>query len=109
MLAQGFCLTPMADDYKMPADGELQNYLDAIHALPDVAPPDVYGMHMNADMTKGSLQTESLLADLLSLEGTSAVSMLGCALVSPPHLLVSRTHSLTPLFVVVDDAGHGRH
>jgi dynein heavy chain len=51
-----------------------QGYLDYIDALPHAAPPGVFGLHDNADITKDLQEAQQLLDGLLLSQGTSATS-----------------------------------
>lgn len=57
----------------------LQGYLDYIDALPHVAPPGVFGLHDNADITKDLQEAQQLLDGLLLSAGTSATSSTAAA------------------------------
>lgn len=52
----------------------LQGYLDYINALPHVAPPGVFGLHENADITKDLQEAQQLLDGLLLSQSTSTTS-----------------------------------
>lgn len=52
----------------------LQGYLDYINALPHVAPPGVFGLHDNADITKDLQEAQQLLDGLLLSQSTSTTS-----------------------------------
>jgi dynein heavy chain len=52
----------------------LQGYLDYIDALPHVAPPGVFGLHDNADITKDLQEAQQLLDGLLLSQSTSSTT-----------------------------------
>lgn len=61
-----FALTPLTDSkqFVVAPDGHHGNYLDYVKTLPPTTPPDVFGLHENADVVKAQNDTSSLL-DLL--------------------------------------------
>ncbi|CAN0495848.1 unnamed protein product, partial [Phaeothamnion confervicola] len=60
--------------YCVPADGDgtAASYLAAIDALPLVTPPEVFGLHANASITRANKETTELLASVLAAEGGGA-------------------------------------
>jgi len=54
--------------YVAPPDGEWQSYVDFIRDLPSSQPPEIFGLHPNADITREEFETTLLLdACLLTL------------------------------------------
>jgi dynein heavy chain len=62
------CALSSSGQYSVPPDGPLASYLDAIKALPPTAPPEVFGLHENADITKEQKETNELFASILLTE-----------------------------------------
>jgi len=53
--------------YYAPPESELQGYIDFIKELPINDPPEVFGLHENADITSAINETNQLLGTALSL------------------------------------------
>lgn len=73
-LSSASALTPtsITTMYKIPMDGPLSSYLDYIRSFPQIAPPDVFGFHENADITKAQKETNELFASILLTEARHA-------------------------------------
>ncbi len=57
-------------EYRIPADGPLQNYVSGIESLPHVNSPEVFGLHSNAEVgyyTNGAIE---LFRNLVNLQVT---------------------------------------
>lgn len=67
-------LCSLKDSYQVPHVGPLSSYVEYVGALPDVTPTEVFGLHVNADMTKEQSMTEAMLAALLMTESSSVGS-----------------------------------
>jgi dynein heavy chain len=52
-----------------PPDGTREQYIAFIDSLPLVAPPEVFGLHDNATLTKDQNDTNALLNSILDTEG----------------------------------------
>src|SRR3990167_7515819 len=57
-----------SEEYKAPAVGNLESYLEHIKLLPLGDEPYVFGMHSNANITSGINDTNELLAKVLELQ-----------------------------------------
>ena len=68
VLTDGHKLVP-SGVYSMPPDGSHEDYIEYIESLPLVAPPEVFGLHDNANITKDNNETTNLLDTLLLTEG----------------------------------------
>jgi len=55
--------------FKCPPDGARENFIEFIDHLPLIAPPEVFGMHENATLTKDNNDTMALLNSTLDTEG----------------------------------------
>jgi len=57
---------------RAPPDGSHQDFVTYIEGLPLVAPPEVFGLHENANITKDQNDTNNLFINVLLTEkGTS--------------------------------------
>eukprot|EP01062_Namystynia_karyoxenos_P078362 TRINITY_DN805_c0_g2_i2.p1 TRINITY_DN805_c0_g2~~TRINITY_DN805_c0_g2_i2.p1 ORF type:complete len:4436 (+),score=1940.78 TRINITY_DN805_c0_g2_i2:809-13309(+) len=52
--------------YIAPPDGDHQFYVDFISSLPAAQPPEIFGLHPNADITREEFETKLLLDSCLS-------------------------------------------
>ncbi|CAM9229232.1 unnamed protein product [Discosporangium mesarthrocarpum] len=60
--------------YKMPPDGDRATYIEYIESLPLVAPPEVFGLHENASITRAQKDTSDLLKSVLLTESSGGGS-----------------------------------
>ena len=65
------CKITPSGAYVVPPDGTHANYLEFIDGLPLVAPPEVFGLHDNATLTKDMNDTNRMLDAILDAEGRS--------------------------------------
>eukprot|EP00879_Flechtneria_rotunda_P017460 GHRR01018298.1.p1 GENE.GHRR01018298.1~~GHRR01018298.1.p1 ORF type:complete len:1011 (+),score=303.03 GHRR01018298.1:919-3951(+) len=65
-----FSPAPGCECYQVPPEGPVEIYIDFIKGLPAAAPPEVYGLHPNADTTKNQQETNQLLDSLLASQGS---------------------------------------
>lgn len=68
MLQTGHKFSP-SGAYYAPADGPYSSYLDHIKSLPMVAQPEVFGLHVNADILKDQQEADLLLSSALAMQG----------------------------------------
>jgi dynein heavy chain len=54
--------------FKCPPDGDRQGFVDFIDKFPLVAPPEVFGLHENATLTRDQNDTYALLQSVLDTE-----------------------------------------
>ncbi|MAD34110.1 MAG: hypothetical protein CMJ88_10175 [Planctomycetes bacterium] len=66
-LAEDHNITP-SGSYKAPPDGTYEDFLGYIETLPLSAPPEVFGLHENATITKDQNDTNKLFEGILSTE-----------------------------------------
>ena len=55
--------------FQCPPDGTREQYIEFIDSLPLVAPPEVFGLHDNATLTKDQNDTSAMLNSILDTEG----------------------------------------
>ena len=55
--------------FMTPPDGTRESFVEFIDSLPLVAPPEVFGLHDNATLTKDQNDTNSMLNSILDAEG----------------------------------------
>lgn len=67
-LNDGHKITP-SGLYVVPPDGTREQFIEFIEKLPLVAPPEVFGMHDNATLTKDQNDTMNLLNSIVDAEG----------------------------------------
>ncbi|KAF6265404.1 dynein heavy chain 6 [Scenedesmus sp. NREL 46B-D3] len=67
-----FSPAPGCEQYCAPSEGPIESYTAFIRALPAAAPPEVYGLHPNADITKDRQEASLLLDSLLASQGGGA-------------------------------------
>eukprot|EP00965_Chrysotila_dentata_P099139 3278047-Pleurochrysis_carterae.AAC.1 len=60
--------------YRAPPDGSLDTIRAFVHALPESDPPQIFGLHPNADITCARKETHALFAGVLSLQPRTAAS-----------------------------------
>jgi len=65
-----FC--PGGSVYGLPRKGEYKVYLKHIQALPAMPPPEVYGLHLNAGITRDLKSTDLLMDSLIAVQGKSS-------------------------------------
>ncbi|XP_058892872.1 dynein axonemal heavy chain 3 [Kogia breviceps] len=53
------------DTYYIPPHGSYQSYIEYVRNLPITAHPEVFGLHENADITKGNQETNQLFQEVL--------------------------------------------
>ena len=58
------------DAYYAPPNGEHQDYVDYIKSLPDYTPPEVYGFHPNANITKNQNEATSMFNAMLLIHSS---------------------------------------
>jgi dynein heavy chain, axonemal len=56
-----------------PSDGTREQYIDFIDSLPLVAPPEIFGLHDNATLSKDQNDTTIMLNSLLDTEGGGGI------------------------------------
>ncbi|KIY94301.1 Dynein heavy chain 7, axonemal [Monoraphidium neglectum] len=56
--------------YFAPPEGPHESYTALIKALPSAAPPEVFGLHANADITRDRQEVQQLLDSLLATQGS---------------------------------------
>ena len=61
-------------EYKVPNVGDHQSYLDYISRLPREQPPELYGMHRNAIISKAVQETDQLTLKLMNILGSTTQS-----------------------------------
>ncbi|CAK4656794.1 hypothetical protein LEN26_006663 [Aphanomyces euteiches] len=71
---QPFFFSRSGFDYRLPADGPLENYLEMVETLPLTNSPAVFGLHPNAEIGYYTNMTKSVWRDLISLQPRSAGS-----------------------------------
>jgi dynein heavy chain len=57
-------------NYVVPVEGPVSSYVDYINTMPLTTPPEVFGLHENADITKDLKESNLLLGSLLATSGT---------------------------------------
>ncbi|KAK3881286.1 hypothetical protein Pcinc_014272 [Petrolisthes cinctipes] len=55
-------------EYVVPSTATWQGYVDHISSLPLLAPPQVFGLHQNADLAKDNCEADQLFSGVLQLE-----------------------------------------
>ncbi|XP_063230049.1 dynein axonemal heavy chain 8-like [Bacillus rossius redtenbacheri] len=65
------------DGYKILVHKTVEEYLQGIDQLPDIDPPQVYGLHPNADITYQSNTTKAILDKILSVQPRESASGTG--------------------------------
>ncbi|KAK3235324.1 hypothetical protein CYMTET_54467 [Cymbomonas tetramitiformis] len=58
--------------YYIPEHGEYQDYIDYIKTLPLISPPEVFGLHDNANISKELQETHQLLDSLMLTQSRDA-------------------------------------
>ncbi|OQR81950.1 dynein heavy chain, partial [Thraustotheca clavata] len=71
---QPFFFSRSGYDYRLPAEGPLENYLAMVETLPLTNSPAVFGLHPNAEIGYYTNMTKSVWRDLISLQPRSAGS-----------------------------------
>ena len=71
--------------FKCPPDGTREDYIEFIESLPLVTPPEVFGLHDNATLTKGQNDTSAMLNSILDTE--SGGSNVGNSIVSKDDII----------------------
>ncbi|XP_066944541.1 dynein axonemal heavy chain 3-like [Macrobrachium rosenbergii] len=97
------------EEYRVPISGGWQEHLDHISTLPLSAPPQVFGLHENADLAKDHRETDQLFRGILILEpqlrssaDSDAAEMvldLACEILArlPPLFDIARVEEKHPL------------
>eukprot|EP00949_MAST-11_sp_MAST-11-sp1_P001615 g1615.t1 len=68
VLAEDYNITP-SGTYKMPADGRWEHFVTFIEGLPLSSAPEIFGLHINANITKDQNSTNAMFASILETEG----------------------------------------
>lgn len=56
--------------YKVPTDGDIDDYVEFIETLPLTSSPDIFHMHSNANISKDTFETNKLFASILLTQST---------------------------------------
>ncbi|OAF71836.1 Dynein heavy chain 12, axonemal [Intoshia linei] len=56
-------------EYQIPIETEYQDYIDAIKNLNTSQPPQIFGLHDNAEITKDMADSEDIIDDVLKIRG----------------------------------------
>ena len=72
----------LADSYKYsalptyyaPADGKIEHYREYIDGLPLIDPPEVFGLHSNANIAYMTQESNRVIATVLSIQPRVATS-----------------------------------
>ncbi|KAK3925188.1 Dynein heavy chain 7, axonemal [Frankliniella fusca] len=73
VLDANYVFCPGGAQYGLPRKNDYREYLRHVEALPSLPPPEVYGLHANAGMTKDLQATRALVDAMLSVQGQVAV------------------------------------
>ncbi|KAE8738437.1 hypothetical protein FOCC_FOCC016088 [Frankliniella occidentalis] len=73
VLDANYVFCPGGAQYGLPRKNDYREYLRHVEALPTLPPPEVYGLHANAGMTKDLQATRALVDAMLSVQGQVAV------------------------------------
>ncbi|KAG7173899.1 Dynein heavy chain 3, axonemal-like 18, partial [Homarus americanus] len=65
------------EEYQVPSASTWQGYVDHIASLPLSTPPQVFGLHENADLAKDHRETDQLFRGILQLEPQLGGSVTG--------------------------------
>jgi dynein heavy chain len=71
ILTDGYQFSP-SGDYAPPAFGDHSSYLEYIRKLPLVQTPEVFGLHLNADITKDEREAKLLMDSVLATQPREA-------------------------------------
>ena len=64
-----YLFSPSGPQYGLPRKNDYREYIKHIESLPTLPPPEVYGLHMNAGITKDLQATKTLIAAMQSVRG----------------------------------------
>lgn len=62
-----FC--PGGPQYGLPRKNDYREYVRHVEGLPALPPPEVYGLHVNAGISKDLQATRALIDTMLSVQG----------------------------------------
>lgn len=68
-----YSFSTVATCYGLPKGYDYQSYIDHINSLPQMHPPEVYGLHSNAGMTRDLQRSTALLDSVIALKGEGAL------------------------------------
>ena len=74
VLAEDYNITP-SGTYQMPVDGRWEHFVTFIEGLPLSSAPEIFGLHINANITKDQNSTNAMFASILETEGAVAEAM----------------------------------
>ncbi|CAF5121656.1 unnamed protein product [Rotaria magnacalcarata] len=64
------------DEYMIPKDKRVEDYLDAIDRFPLIDSPQTFGLHVNADITYSANRAKFILAKILQMQPKEATGNL---------------------------------
>lgn len=67
----GYTFCPLGPAYGLPRKTEYRDYVNHINNIPSVPPPEVFGLHTNAGITRDLQNAKNLLSSLLLVQGES--------------------------------------
>ena len=76
LLDEGTRLGP-GEVYAIPPYGEYKDYIDFINTIPLISPPECFGLHENANISKDLNETNLLLDTLMMTQSTEGVGGAG--------------------------------
>ena len=67
-LEESHNISSTSDLFQCPTDGNREHYIEFINTLPLIAPPEIFGLHDNATLTRGQNDTLTMLNNILDTE-----------------------------------------
>nr|XP_050853938.1 dynein axonemal heavy chain 12-like isoform X4 [Vespula vulgaris] len=68
-----YSLSDVGPEYTLPKKHEYQDYIEQIEGIPIITPPEVFGLHMNAGITRDLELSKNFFDSMLLIQGTVAV------------------------------------
>jgi len=111
-LAKYCCVDTLKDGYKFsgsgvyygPTDGNLQHYRDYIEGLPLNDPPEIYGLHGNANIKYQDIESNKVIETILSIQ-PRLVSAVGG--LSPDEIVLEKSRELLAILPGILDQKEG--
>ncbi|KAK2581073.1 hypothetical protein KPH14_006115 [Odynerus spinipes] len=68
-----YSFADIGPEYTLPKKHECQDYIDHIEEIPVITPPEVYGLHMNAGITRDLELSKTFFNSMMMIQGTVTV------------------------------------
>jgi len=111
-LSKYCCVEALKDGYKFsgsgtyinPNDGNLQHYRDYIESLPLNDPPEIYGLHGNANIKYQDIESNKVIETILSIQPRLVAAAGG---LTPDEIVLEKSRELLAILPEILDQKEG--